>query len=321
MRIELPYKRFRFALDTNGRGFISRFPEATLRGGFGYTLRSLVCTTTGKPCRECLLRHNCAYAFLFETSAPPDAPRLRKYHAVPRPFMLRAGDSGREPRVDVTLIGKATGYLPYFIYTLNKLGRRGLGKQRTTYRVTAVRLEDGTVVYPLADDQVAADIAADRVRVEPGGAADGSLCLELLSPLVIRRDGRVLGDIDAYSFVSTLLRRVTNLAAFFGDPPDVDIDPAPYLDTARALRWETSLRPVQRSRFSTRQHRTLDYSGVVGTIRMEGDVGTLLPLLRAGEVVGVGKNTVFGSGAYRVDCREDDARVGGASGRAALGGG
>ncbi len=301
MRIELPYKRFRFLLDTNGRNVISRFPEATLRGGFGYTLRSLVCTTTGKACRECLLRHNCAYAFLFETSPPPDAPRLRKVDAVPRPFMLRAGESGSEPRVDITLIGKATGYLPYFIYTLNKLGRRGLGKERTPYRITAVRTDTETMVYPLADDQVSSDIAPDRLRIEPGGPSDGSLTLELVSPTVIRRNGRVLSDIDAYSFIATLLRRVTNLAAFFGDPPAADIDPTPYLDAARGLRWETRLRPVQRSRFSTRQHRTIDYSGMVGTIRMQGDVGTLAPLLEAGEVVGVGKNTVFGGGAYRIE--------------------
>jgi CRISPR/Cas system endoribonuclease Cas6 (RAMP superfamily) len=39
---------------------------------------------------------------------------------------------------------------------------------------------------------------------------------------------------------------------------------------------------------------------MTGSVRLSGDVGTLMPLLKAGEVLGVGKNTVFGFGEYVV---------------------
>ena len=67
----------------------------------------------------------------------------------------------------------------------------------------------------------------------------------------------------------------------------------------RGLEVQADMRPVEQHRFSTRQKRSIDYSGMTGSVRLNGDIGTFMPLFKAGEVLGVGKNTVFGFGEYQ----------------------
>jgi CRISPR/Cas system endoribonuclease Cas6 (RAMP superfamily) len=41
--------------------------------------------------------------------------------------------------------------------------------------------------------------------------------------------------------------------------------------------------------------------GFVGDITFEGDIGLFMPLIKAGEILHVGKGTGFGLGMYRID--------------------
>jgi hypothetical protein len=57
---------------------------------------------------------------------------MRKYTVAPHPFILepsvknqRTYKEGEDLSFGLTLIGRATDYLPYFIYTFDELGRIG----------------------------------------------------------------------------------------------------------------------------------------------------------------------------------------------------
>lgn len=300
-RVLLPYKLFTFSLRLESDQPVSRFPAATLRGGFGYTLRGLVCATPKIPCRRCLLKHQCAYSFLFETPPPPNAARLGKYHAVPRPFALRPRFDRDSAELELLLVGNAVPYLPHFIYALNTMGRKGIGKRRLRFEVTNVRTGD-TTVFPIGDNEVTPDIEPDNLTVEPGEPRNGRVTLRFVSPFVIRKNGAVLDRFEPQAFVTTLLRRVTNLDAFFGSRGN-GVDPTPYVEAARELTVTNDLQMENKTRISTRQKKKIDYSGLTGNAELRGNVGTLMPLLRAGEVVGVGKNTVFGYGVYSIKSR------------------
>ena len=54
------------------------------------------------------------------------------------------------------------------------------------------------------------------------------------------------------------------------------------------------------SRRSYRQDRWMDIEGVVGWMEWEGEVGPLMPWLRAAEVLHVGQKAAFGLGRVRV---------------------
>lgn len=298
--ITILYRLFTIDLDLQSDKPVSRFLAATLRGGFGYTLKRLVCSFRSSECTQCLLKSKCIYPFLFETAPSPDAPRLRKYRTVPRPFAFRPYQNGDSVTVTLLLIGDAVGMLPFFIHAMNELGKRGLGKGRIPFTVQQVATRSRDCVYRHDAPDACCEVQPENIMVQPGEARDGSVTLSFSTPLVMRKDGKILDEFLPEVFITTLLRRITNLNAFFGSTREIEIDPHPWIDAMRGLEVQADMRPVEQHRFSTRQKRSIDYSGITGSVRLSGGVGTLMPLLKAGEILGVGKNTVFGFGEYVV---------------------
>jgi hypothetical protein len=64
------------------------FLGSTLRGAFGHALKKAVCVMNHRNCERCLVTERCLYPYLFETSAPSDAPLLRGQQQAPHPFIL-----------------------------------------------------------------------------------------------------------------------------------------------------------------------------------------------------------------------------------------
>ena len=95
------------------------FRGSTLRGGFGYTFKRLVCFQP-TPCGErCQLGNACPYGYVFETTPPDDAEVLSNLQDVPRPFLIeppfdRRGiiRPGEQLVFGLTLIGRGMNYLP-----------------------------------------------------------------------------------------------------------------------------------------------------------------------------------------------------------------
>lgn len=295
----IKYKQFDITLHLSKENMISRFPAATIRGGFGITLRKLVCPTIDMNCQLCILRHNCVYCYLFETIPDPDAVRLRQYKAIPHPFSLWCCQDGDTVSVKLVLIGKAIQSLPYFIYTLRKLGSQGLGKGHIRYRLSQVSSGD-QLLYADGSDDVNMTFEPDLFCVKNGEAAQGSCTLNFYSPLLLRKAGKIVDGYDNYAFFTTLLRRITTLYAIHCDGENIE-DCKPLIK-----KWEDSITAevtmdvVRNKRYSTRQNREIDYDGFTGEVRLTGDIGIFMPFLKAGEVLSVGKNTAFGFGKYRL---------------------
>ncbi len=321
--IFIPCRLLKAELDLQTAMPVSSFLAATIRGGFGYTLRRIVCIQHGIDCCKCMMKNNCIYPFLFETPPPPDATRLKKYRNVPRPFALRPHQHGSKVMMDLLLIGKAVEMVPFFIYTLNELGTKGLGRQKVQFTVAKVcpeegapvnnankpeegapvynadKPEEGAPVYNADKPGECLHVAPRILEIQAGSPLYGSIAITFKTPLVIRKNEAVLSSFESYPFFTTLLRRITNLNAFYGVDPACAVDPRQWLDAANSIVCETETDPVRQQRFSTRQNKKIDYSGIMGTVKLTGDIGTLIPLIKAGEILGVGKNTVFGYGVYR----------------------
>lgn len=59
------------------------------RGAFGHALKKTVCVVRDTPCAQCLLKHACAFSYVFETPQPANTEKMRKYTAAPHPFVLQ----------------------------------------------------------------------------------------------------------------------------------------------------------------------------------------------------------------------------------------
>jgi CRISPR-associated endoribonuclease Cas6 len=293
-------KQFFLKLQLEKPESISAFPTATLRGGFGITLRKLVCPTVDVSCNQCILRHNCVYAYIFETIPAPDSPRLKNYHAVPHPFTLWCKQNQNSMDVSLLLIGKAIKSLPYFIYTFRKLGTQGLGKSKNHFLLQSVKTDD-IVVYEQDNENVNMQFNPESVLFSESENKKGSCILNFYSPLVLRKDGVIVNGYDNHAFFSTLLRRITSLFTIHCDGGNFE-DCKPLLKKwNEEIQVQAFLSSVGAIRYSTRQQREIDYNGFTGKIKLSGNLGAFFSFLKAGEILSVGKNTAFGFGRYRIE--------------------
>jgi hypothetical protein len=111
---EFHFSRFIFSARCKTTISLPSYSGSTLRGGFGHAFRRVVCALKGKECKDCLLRDQCIYAYVFETPVPDDAQMMRKYTVAPHLFILepslnnqRTCEEGEEISFGLTLIGRA----------------------------------------------------------------------------------------------------------------------------------------------------------------------------------------------------------------------
>jgi CRISPR-associated endoribonuclease Cas6 len=288
------------------------YKGSTLRGGFGTTFRRVVCIARDKECSECLLKGRCVYSYIFETPVPPDTKMMRKYEAAPHPFVIeppperkRGYEPGEEIGFGLVLVGRAIDYLPYFIYAFDELGKSGIGKGRGKFELKAVTSR-GKTIYS-SETKMLSEFgkASLPLDVGPFNSDEGpssALTLNFLTPTRIAYDGRLTLEVGFHIIVRSLLRRISLLSYFHCDnngPPAPDFKG--IIEKAKAVKTvDKKLRWHDWERYSGRQERRINMGGFLGEISFEGDLRPFMPLIEAGEVLHVGKGTVFGLGRYEV---------------------
>ena len=295
---------------------LPRYKGSALRGGFGSVFKETVCIVEHRDCVRCLLRARCAYPYVFDTPVPDGATRLRKYEAAPHPFVIlpplerqTSYQPGETLTFGWTLIGRGADYLPYFIYTFERLGTRyGLGKARGRFLVETVRWlapeGEPVVIYQGAEKTLQNTFRllpvqelAKRTEAEPGD----SLTLRFLTPTRLVYGGSLTDSLDFHVLLRVLLRRLSNLA-YFHCGTDLGLDFRGLIAAAEAVQTVSShLRWYDWERYSSRQDARVQMGGFLGRVTYTGDLQPFLPLLRLGSYVHVGKGTSFGLGKYVIE--------------------
>lgn len=139
--------RFRFDLECVMPLDLPPYKGSTFRGAFGITLKDVVCVQRQLDrCEPCWLRLTCVYPYLFETpNFKPEGSLLPPNTLAPQPIVLEPPleektryHQGELLSLHFVLIGKALDYLPYVIFVLTEMGRKGIGKGRGKFQVVAV---------------------------------------------------------------------------------------------------------------------------------------------------------------------------------------
>jgi hypothetical protein len=299
--------RFRFrALET------VRFPPyagSAWRGLFGRSLKRTVCVTREPDCRPCLLLRSCPYPEVFETHPPNDAADLRRYHDAPHPYVLRPDP--RQPRtvepgagfeLELVLVGRAIGYLPYLVQTFRTAGEQGLGRAGARFAVAELAQARGggwQTIY--AADGVLKPLDPEPVHIPP---PPEGVRLIIDTPLRLRRDGELVTPrtFAFHDLLRNLLRRVSMLSQLHTDRP-LAIDYPSLSRAAREIELRAKdLRWWDWKRYSSRQRTELAMGGVVGSIVLAAsELGPFWPYLWLGQWVHAGKGAVMGLGRYRME--------------------
>lgn len=307
--------RYEFDLEAVDPLSLSAYHGSTLRGGFGYAFKKMVCAQADwRGCSPCQRGNECPYGYIFETSVPDGSEVLRNWQDVPAPFVIepRFGVQRVAPGERLTfglvLVGRAMQYLPYFLLAFQELGRMGLGKPPGRFVLQRIR-----AVHPWTGEQLLLFDGVDMLGGTAGLVVRGGdvavrvarmpgmmVRLRFLTPARLKFESRVVSEVPFHVLVRSLLRRLSSLAYFHcGQRWEVDfrglVTAAESVSvTASTLAWQDW------ERFSTRQQQRINLGGVMGEIGYRGALRPFLPLLALGEMVHVGKGAVFGNGRFEM---------------------
>jgi hypothetical protein len=291
----------------------ARLPDylgSALRGGLGWALKKTSCALRTRQCRDCILRQQCVYAWIFETERYEDC-NGRTVNARPHPFIIQPGEgTAGERRVgdqfdfSMLLIDRAVDYLPHIVYSLQQVGKTGVGGGNRSglgrFRLDRVTAGQDTL-FEAAGGVLHKPDKPERLALEAEAAIPvRGIGVHLLTPLRVKMGNELHDDLPFHVLVRAGLRRMAALEQAYGDgEPDLDyrglISRAEQVETvASSLRWQEMLR------YSNRQRQKISLSGLTGTIRYRGNLADFLPVLAYCEKVHVGKQTVFGLGRISV---------------------
>jgi hypothetical protein len=160
----------------------------------------------------------------------------------------------------------------------------------------------GDDVMPILDGP-GGSVAAHEAVVPPAPALAGdTLTLHFEAPLRLQTNGRraTAEEFTQRKLLTTLIRRIALIHEFHGAGA-LPLDFKALAAQADGLGSEKNLKWRDWTRFSSRQQQKLDLGGVVGTWTLTGDLSPFLPFLHLGQWLHVGKEAVFGLGAYRME--------------------
>jgi len=313
---QLRVAQYQFTVEALEELRLPPYEGATLRGGFGHALRKLTCLHQDRHhCAGCGHHQDCAYGYIFETAPPPDAQVLGNLEALPLPFVIRPPQDqrpiippGGHFQFGLVLVGRAMVYLPYFILAFRELGRMGLGSSRAKYvlqRVLAQHPWNGgdEILFDGVDVRVCQDrwsVDYHAVVEQARKLPSDQLTLHFLTPTRLKYGGEYVEQPPFHVLLRSILRRVSSLSYFHcGQQWEFDyrgaIERAQGVEARHmATKW------VDWSRYSRRQGQRMNLGGFVGEVSYRGDLAQFGPLLLLGQLVHVGKATVFGHGWYEL---------------------
>lgn len=295
----LSYARARFTLSARAVAPLPPFLGSTLRGALGHALRTL----SGDPGRSleerALLREVCPFLYVFGEPALDGGGRdaTRPYALVPPPPQEAPWQPGQPLSFNLVLFGRAQLYLPWLVAAVRRMAGEGLGADRHAFDLVAVTspLDGGPLWRGGRVVRTAPEETGDTLTAPLPG---DEVAVRFLTPLRVRPD-EVAGGITFERFARWANRR---LHAVLHD--HCDERPAgglaPVWAAAREVRAVgQDLLRAPFDRYSNRGGGRQRYSVLTGELVFGGPgLSRFGPLLRAGEVLGVGRSTTMGFGRY-----------------------
>lgn len=293
---EFPIYPFEFVLKLKEAAFLPENKASMLRGGFGASLKRLVCINRfERNCHQCQVSSVCPYYQIFEFLAP--SPEV---YSVPRPYIIRCLNSVRKFNkgdiltFQLLLFGEIARYFPYIVQSVVEFGRHaGLGATKVLFDVADIRFK-GESIYQEGNLSMAYPF--DMQAISAPEQVPETVTVTLVTPLKVQISGKMTDHLDGKKLGILLWRGYRDFDIYlkkglFSD--DINVN---------ALRLENSLFYWKQStRYSNRQKIYHSLGGLMGhfslTINKNPDIYMLLKL---SEYYGLGKNRTFGAGCLKI---------------------
>ncbi len=253
------------------------FVGSMFRGALGSALKRVVCINPSYTCEGCFAARECLYYQFYEEK--------NVFHA----YRLGIEIQPKSYDFSLYLFENAVSSLPYILSAIKKaVEEQGFGKERKTMTLRQIAVFD-TIVY---------DGKAFRPfdTVVPKELTIDSYCpdveLKFTMPLRIKENNRFAKkSVALHTIINNIRSRYRQLIGL----PSTRID---YRVEGEIV--SSNLKFVEMQRYSNRQKKGMSMGGLKGILKIEGIDRKSYEYLKIGEIIGAGKQTVFGLGSYTV---------------------
>lgn len=257
---------------------IPYFIGSQIRGALGYSLKKVTCINPSYKCEGCFATTNCLYYDFYE--------KKNEFHKYRLDFEL-----GKDYYdFSLYLYDKTTEKLPYIISALYMmLTQNGLGKDRTKYENLDMYVND---VSCIKNGQIS--LPAEYIKQFEIDKIRQDITLKFLTPLRIKKDNKFIrsDDLELKDIINSIYQRQMKLL-------DRDYKRFPYEIEGEIVN--KNLQYKELTRLSNRQKTTMNLGGIMGEIKIDNINKECFEVLKLGELIGVGKQTVFGLGKIELN--------------------
>jgi len=253
------------------------FTGSMLRGAFGAALKKVVCINPSFNCEGCFATDNCIFYDFYE--------KRNSFH----PFRFDI-ELGRE-RLDFGfyLFEEACEKLPYVLSAFHKMfAEQGIGVNREKLDIREIRC-NGNVVY----DGERFDISGVLPEEFEINDYEKDIKLIFKTPLRMKYQNRLLREKPELRF---LLQSIYNR---YRELKGLGREKLPFEPGYEEVGGKVEFRDF--SRYSNRQKTKMRLGGIVGEVEYRNLDPTSYKFLKLAELIGVGKQTVFGLGKVKVE--------------------
>ena len=272
----MQYHHIKVEINTNHKP--SYFIGSMIRGALGYALKKVTCINPSYRCEGCFAQNSCLYYSFYEQQH-----NFHKYR-----FEIELG-SGKFD-FGLYLFDEACDSLPYVLSALQMtLSQNGLTKYNYTFNDLTINL-NGESVF---DGKEFKSLDIER-KISKIDTFCPNIKIKLSTPLRIKKHNKFLkDDVELEDILRSIHQREQELV--YGKKVfKLDHKPS-YFSSIKALQYKSLTRK------SNRQRQTMKMDGIVGELAVMGIDEESYRLLKLGEILGVGKQTVMGLGRIEIE--------------------
>ncbi len=305
----LRYGKFTFLIEFETEAQFPEYKGGILRGALGKSLRDICCPIKRQECSSCLLSKSCIYFFIFETKVIKNS---KKSPYRPPPFVLEVIDNnnisyseGEKLNFNIILIEDAIKYLPYIVYSIINMGRRGIGfkvkEGKGKFKLVSVTTND-TKIYSNGSQEISIPEKFNYLQLDISNQNKeiSKIKVDFITPYRVKYKNSLVSSFDFSIFIRACLRRISQLEeTYIGTEPELDykglVMAAKEIETVELNKKWFEIR-----RYSYRQHSKMRLGGLIGSAYYEGNLTNFIPILKYCEIMHVGKQTSFGFGKFTI---------------------
>ncbi len=309
--------RYRFSYRMLDSLNLPPYAGSLLRGQLGAMLKRESCLTMKSTCESCPLRASCPFPAVFEAPAPAEH-KLQNFSHIPNPYVIEPPNIGTgkllpQDRLsfNIVLIGRALNHLPLIARAMTRALEEGIGKSRAQGVLTHIEVENKSSgswvkIWEAGMSAMAHHPEHQEYTQESANdlaiSSEEEIRLHFITPVRLQSQGHPVrvDQLTPRKLIADLIRRTTLLAEFHDSRSEIDTNIQDILHVASTLKQRKSLQWYDWTRYSSRQKQEMKLGGAIGEWAMRGNLASLLPWLKLGQWLHVGKNATLGLGRYHM---------------------